>query len=762
MIELWIVKISIGIIFFNLFVASIRSFFNLNYSKNTLYCGIFGANLKPNASKKSALAKFKILGLYNIPRGRDSSGIFINGEIKKSIKEFDDFIQEEILPLNFKGNTILGHNRAGSQGYKKTIDEAHPFLINDSLVFTHNGTIRNVSNFCKKYELKESDFNVDSKVLGTLLFTEGTDVLSVYKGAAALAYTYTDDPDTLYLFHGKTRETKNGILTEERPLYCLETRDGVFYSSLEDSLKAIREFETDEIYNLEYNTVFKIKNGEFLMDEAVKIDREDANILYYYVAETYDYSSGINHGMFNHNVNHNVIRNYPSRNNLNCSVNNSYDLKLITRESYPIRFVEAAKNDFKIGSNKFIYFHCGRYWEAPRTLLNGPLYVKKGGIISSYQDQASELMFFFKGVLLKDKEAYNELEFLSKQLHSSNWVVRPDLHNFALEISKYSVYPVTSLPSEYNNTMSEYYRHVWYFNKQEKDCYSFTPKFGSGRFYNFKGGILVEIKTSQREKCTLSSREAVVNQFAELSGFKKNNSSTPGGSTVLALPFQSGEISKNGNGDKIEENKENRNFWFFEKTYANLGDLLNDWGSDEEEALRRYLRFSFIKDYSLVPTNKELLESYDYVLKSSITLGISLGEFLNKDAKNESDILLKFYNDVIDKKPDEYLNLDKAESNNSTTEIDEGEDDDSEYEKEQVTDAIENAIINLEDIQASAFELMNLEKSDLAQESAKVLLISTENTLSNLLQPLNKYKEVDLEKRVEKIRKTQNLKDGTI
>ena len=58
MIELWIVKISIGIIFFNLFMASIRSFFNLNYSKNTLYCGIFGANLKPGANKKSALAKF--------------------------------------------------------------------------------------------------------------------------------------------------------------------------------------------------------------------------------------------------------------------------------------------------------------------------------------------------------------------------------------------------------------------------------------------------------------------------------------------------------------------------------------------------------------------------------------------------------------------------------------------------------------------------------------------------------------------------------
>lgn len=760
MIELWIVKISIGIIFFNLFMASIRSFFNLNYSKNTLYCGIFGANLKPGANKKSALAKFKILGLYNISRGRDSSGVFINGEIKKNTKEFDNFIEEETLIPNFKGNSILGHNRAGSAGYKKTVDEAHPFLINESLIFTHNGTIRNVANLCKKYELKENDFNVDSKVLGTLLFTEGTDILSVYKGAAALAYTYLHEPDTLYLFHGKTREFKNGILQEERPLYCLETKDGVFYSSLEDSLKAIREFDTDEIYNLEYNTVFKIRNGEFLMDEAVKIDREDANVSFYYVEPEYDYTG------FGHNVVHNShsrhSSNFHNKHNLNSSIKDSYDLKLITKESYPIRFVEAAKNDFKIGSNKFIYFHFGRYWEAPRTLLNGPLYVKKGGIISSYQDKASELMFFFKGVLLKDRTAYNELEFLSKQIGSSNWVIRPELHNFALEMSKYSAYPVTSLPSEYNNTMSEYYRHVWYFNKQEKDCYSFTPRYGSGRFYDFKGGILVEIKTSQREKCVLNSREAVMNQFAELAAIKKNNSSTPGGSTILALPFQSGEISKIGDGNKIEESKENRNFWFFEKTYSNLIDILDDWKEDEEEAFKRYLRFAYIRDFSIVPTKKELIDCYDHILKSILTLGVSLGDYLNKEIKGESEVLLRFYNDVIDKKPDEYSNLDKAESNNSTIEIDEGEDDDSEYEKEQVTDAIENAIINLEDIQASAFELMNLEKSDLAQESAKVLLISTENTLSNLLQPLNKYKEVDLEKRVEKIRKTQNLKDGTI
>ena len=58
-------------------------------------CGIFGVSLKSGANKKSAIAKFKILGLYNISRGRDASGIFINGEIIKNTKEFDDFIEDE-------------------------------------------------------------------------------------------------------------------------------------------------------------------------------------------------------------------------------------------------------------------------------------------------------------------------------------------------------------------------------------------------------------------------------------------------------------------------------------------------------------------------------------------------------------------------------------------------------------------------------------------------------------------------------------------
>ena len=55
----------------------------LGIQSGILCCGIFGFCLKPSANRRIALQKFKILGLYNKSRGRDASGVFVNGEIIK-------------------------------------------------------------------------------------------------------------------------------------------------------------------------------------------------------------------------------------------------------------------------------------------------------------------------------------------------------------------------------------------------------------------------------------------------------------------------------------------------------------------------------------------------------------------------------------------------------------------------------------------------------------------------------------------------------
>lgn len=709
-------------------------------------CGIYGFSLKPGADKRSALNKLKILGLYNITRGRDASGIFINGEIIKKTDEFDDLIENEVFSDNFKGRVVLGHNRQGSFGYKKTVEEAHPFLINDNLVFTHNGTIKNTEELCKKYGVKKEDFNVDSKLLGTLLYTEGSEVLACYKGYAALAYTALDEPNTLFLFHGESKEYKDGSILEERPLYYMETVDGVFYSSLENSLKAIKEFEDEEPQNLAYNKIFKIQDGEFVMDEIVEIDRKETNV-YVYTTSVNNFIS--DNAYFNRRLNSH--RNRSSYLPAVINKKEDFDMTMIFKESYPIKIVDTAKTDFKIYNQDFIYSHMGRYWLPIKKLLDGPIYLKKGGIVSNHADKSSELCYFFHGVLLKDKEAYTTIYELSKVVNGINWANSPKDFNFAMEISKFSQYPVTNLPREYNHTMSKEYTHMWYKEKFEKKNDSFTPKF-SGRSYTIKDSYLIAIKSAHREKCVLSTMYEVDRQLAEIM-----NSRVPGGSSALVIPFQ-----------EKEEKKEEDVPWFYESIYKNLSDFIKTWGELELTAFKKFLHFCHRRDFHLSATAKEIDIYMETIIEETISKNISIANFLEQETKGDSKLFFEFYekeldsNNLVTSKINNSSNIeDLADLDNKILEIEQELEEELENE-EEIDEEVESCIVSLEDLQTSSFELMNSQKSDFAQEVAKIMLTSSNNTLSNLLQPLHKYRKADLIKRVIKIRETKNVENGIL
>lgn len=707
-------------------------------------CGIFGCSLKPKANRAAALEKFKILGLYNISRGRDATGIYIDGKINKSLKEFDDYIEEGFLNKNFKQSIILGHNRQGSVGYGKTLEQAHPFLINENLVFTHNGTIKNTADLCKKYDINEKDFNVDSDLLGTLLFTEGSDVLTHYKGAAALAYTYIDSPDTLYLYHGQSKDYKHGSLIEERPLFFLETKDGLFYSSLESSLNAIRENKEEKVEILNYNKIFKIENGDFLLDETVTINREEANVTVYLPINNYNHSSHYDGGHSKSNM-----YNYNKNNNLPVTSHINKDLRLIFKESYPNKLIESAKTDFKIYNEQFIYYHMGRYWIAPKTLVDGPIYLKKRGILGSYDDKVSELFFFFRGVLLKDKAAYNVILDKKNRLNDINWVLNPEQFNFASEIAKYSQFPVTALASEYNLSLSEFYRCAWYA-KDDKKHHSFTPKF-AGRNYIINEGYLIDIKTSDHnDKCLFASNADVAEQFAQI--YKKKGIS--GGNSELLIPFQ-------------EPKKEKIFTWFFENVYENMEEVLKDWTEDEFEVLKEYVDISYNRDFSMVLKEDEITENMEYLIEKAIKEKISLGELINQDNAGDSVFLLKLYNEYLNKK-----DLNSKVKTMTTSTIDskleeiEAENDDirtKEDEIEYISDIIEDSLVDLENIQSSSFDLQAEDESDYAQEVAKILLIGVDSILSNIKNISCEFPEKSkLENRIDKIREKKNIKNGTL
>jgi len=704
-------------------------------------CGIYGCSLKPGANKASALAKFKILGLYNITRGRDATGIYIGGEINKSLKEFDDYIEEFFIDENFNGSVILGHNRQGSFGYSKTINEAHPFLINESLVFTHNGTIKNTGDLCKKYGVEEKDFNVDSKLLGTLLFTEGSDVLTHYKGAAALAYTYLETPDTLFLYHGQSKEYKLGALIEERPLFYLETEDGIFYSSLETSLESIKASREEEVFPLDYNKIYKIENGEFLFDDVIVIAREEANVTVYSTPSyNYDYSTEHLDYFAKQRLNY---KNSHSR----SAVDKDRDMRLIYRESFPLKLKESAKTGFKIMGDDFIYYHMGRYWEAPRKLVEGPIYLKKRGIIGRYDDKVSELFFFHRGVMLRDKAAYTAIMDM-KNLVISNWVTAPDKHNFAREIAKYSVFPVTAITAEYNPDIIETFRYMWY-SKDDKKNHSFTAKF-SGRNYIIHEGYLTEIKSSDHgEVCIFKSPLEVDNQYSQI----YHSSRVPGGSSALIIPFQEKELEKSR--------------WFFENVYETMADVLKEWTNDEFDTIQEYVDISYKRDFSINLTREEIVMNSEFLINKSITEQKSISDIVDLDRAGDSKLILKLYNEVLSRKDFKNTLATSTISNKLEEmekelekEVDKLSKEDTE---EYIDDVVVDSLVDLENIQSSAFDLQVQEESDYAQEVAKILLVGVDNILSNIDGISCEFPTKDaLKERIKKIKDIKNVKNGTL
>jgi len=723
-------------------------------------CGIFGCSIKPNANKQSALAKFKILGIYNMTRGRDASGVYINGAIKKTVRDFDDYIEDNLLTDQLVNTVVMGHNRQGSTGYSKTVNQAHPHMINDGLVITHNGTIEDTEDLCKKYNLDKKDYDVDTKILGTLLYTEGPAILNEYKGMAALAYVYVDEPETLYLYRGESKRYKAGQPIEERPLFFMETEEGIFYSSIEDSLKAIREKEDEKPEVLVGNYVFPIKNGEFDFDNAVEVTRGDSNVTVYTApvhVPAVTNRSNYNRSGQNYNAHHEV---------LNSHIGRISDFRLVYKESIPKRVFDSKKDGFKIYKDEFVYAHQGRYWKAPRTLVEGPIYLKRGGLIcSDSKDKAAELCYFHHGVMLKGREAYKAIMDLKAKIGESNWVLDPKKFNFAMEISKYSLYPVTSLIIEYNNNLSDWFKCAWYFNKDADTTKVFTPRY-SGRSYNIKKGVLTDVQSSHKEKCLYAYVKDADDQIKEL----HSNTETPGGSLAPEAIFPQGTIIS-------EREKETRFLWFFEKTYPNLSEFLMAWGTEEFDAFHRYAAFAWERDLGIVPLKEELKKYTQEMIDKSIKQSISIADLIEeKHVKGDADLLLEYYNDVLDAKNE--LTLVKEESRldkigfqlgfqnmfKSLEKIVEDADviEEKENQDADVTDIIETSLIQLNDLQLSFFSLCPYEDSELAQSVGEILIGAVNTTLSNLKEPLEKANKKDLLKKLNKIIETKTAINGIL
>lgn len=464
--------------------------------RSILLCGISGFSALKGLTEeqeKIVMNKMKILGLYNQSRGSHGCGMYINGQIfkgynnlatKQDTKLFSKFIGNPnwVVPHFDSASVpnILIHSRQATYGAQVEANN-HPFLIEsenpkNSIIGVHNGTIENIWDLCNKNGVKHADYHVDSKALFALISKLGfEEVLKSYKGYASLIWTKPTEPHSLYIFHGASRRMRDQAVFEERPLYFMKTQEGIYFSSMDESLLAIRENEDQKPYDVEYNKVLKVTNGKFTSSKIV-IDRENANLYSYVEKETYAVPFR----------NQSQIG-FPTKN----TKQEDKDLKapktsLVWTETTPPREAEEGKTR--------IFFHKGRYWFPGPLLVHGEQYLNCKGFLDDKTQHETKPYYFYAGVLLPNEGAFKNLEELKND--GKSWINKNET-NFAYCISKFSAQPVTNLESEFIDKKDEkapWWKFSWY-----KDGHrvgeNFSARFSS-RTYIIKDGFLTGITSS--------------------------------------------------------------------------------------------------------------------------------------------------------------------------------------------------------------------------------------------------------------------------
>jgi hypothetical protein len=215
-------------------------------------CGLIGYSGTENFDPE----KIKVLLLYNMSRGEDSSGYYtkedgLNKEAGKLIEHLHNY---KLTP----SKTLMAHTRYGTTGLKNK-DNSHPFEY-DKVVGCHNGKIENWTQLCwdKRFNLTYKDMNVDSQVLVKLLNDVGPKTaIPACKGPIATLFVDKGTPDILNVFRNA-----------DRPLYRGKIGSNTYISSIKESLEAInctgiKEFKEQQLYLLE--------NGE--VKEHIKIQK---------------------------------------------------------------------------------------------------------------------------------------------------------------------------------------------------------------------------------------------------------------------------------------------------------------------------------------------------------------------------------------------------------------------------------------------------------------------------------------------------------
>lgn len=757
---------------------------------NTLNCGLFGGCFN-QAIDETMMQKIKMLGFFNQSRGRDSCGYFNGDKIVKGVdkdKEFYDFVVNKGIEYNTGTNNVfIGHTRQATAG-AHTEANAHPFNIDDKLILAHNGTISNIWELCTKYEINHTMMHVDSLGLGHILAKGETGVLSEYKGYAALLMHRLKEKNALYVYHGSSRDTKDGAETEERPLFYLETKEGIYLSSLETALKFIKEEGDGDPTCLPHNKIFKIKNGKIQKKPVLEIDRGDSNVKYYppVVANTYNKMDGFpNYNDYDEDawLERPGYSNY-NRTGLNRPVHNQqqriaqFDSYVeetgvdILKETIPFKVVDKLTIN---AEQKFVYWHRGRYYEGGSGKLCEGVYKlnrKTGDILEENEEVPKDvLMYFFQGVMIKDKFDFESItKAISSKTGSLYYNLTSSYNNFAKAISDYSRYPVTNLEGE-SAALAAHLRKRWYLKDMFADIPAVTPLFAT-RNYHFKNGILKKVATDKSDPAFVSTLADDIKKELEKRKEEKENFHE---ADVLDTKVGTGQSNKIEYDETVKAYAEN-----FDKVYNSLEDAVEGLGDICMEALELYMEEVLINildhadDVDMVcAMHEDLINdavAKKVTIRSLIDCQISSIEYYISDILTEIENSEDLEDDegLADSKENKYEEVNKLLTSALKNEDEEVikndkkpyifEEDvsniDKTVEDEEAIYKVANIASNMEHLYKLADELQLLNSSDIAQEMSKEIYVYMDQLRDTLKERLQNAKHTEAASKIKKLNNT--------
>lgn len=379
-------------------------------------CGLFGHV----GQRPAEPLTIKILWIYSSLRGTDSTGMYRNGVISKRWYEWHktsgnsfEIAFGSMFRKSTENHTIVGHCRAKSVGLVSE-KNTHPFEYDVNgvrWIFAHNGTIKNIDELAKQYNIDRKSDETDSQTLGHILAEGNWDVLKEYKGTAAFSL-YNETEDTLYLWKGHSKhDTHNS--TEERPLSIYTGRNYIYWAS--DIVNLATAINTKKnMYEIEPNTLLVIRGGKIV--DAIVYDRTDVSS--YYVAQQSNYYN--NRGDFFEDTKNAYSKPYTS----------------VKKQKAVVKKMVQEPNPQNI-AGKLVYCWKGLYYKNGH-LLHGEYMINTKGAVVTQADYTEdcENFYFFKGYMLKgyaeyrlliDQPEVDSLPELVKDIYkfSENWL-HPD------------------------------------------------------------------------------------------------------------------------------------------------------------------------------------------------------------------------------------------------------------------------------------------------------------------------------------------------